>query len=238
MIGSLYSDDNDDPKALLSGSFYRFVELDPDEPWFNSETGKEASDEEVKEIKIPAHLLPHLRTIPFVFDPTAHQLWFVKRDRKTTLGPLTARIVMEKLISPLVLKRQFPEIAVTSIPDFESLKALLALPELTKIVMDLRRPNGDDADDKKWMKRLEKQKAKRMKVELDAASHESIEPDEETRELAEVAARNGSVSVVGRDAQGRKVEDSTTAKPLITSVPVDEAVETVMDVLRREAGRG
>ncbi len=66
-----------------------------------------------------------------------------------------------------------------------------------------------------------------------AKTGETIAPDADTLALASVAARNGSVSVVGRDANGMRVEESTQKRPLQISALVDSEVETSLDVLKR-----
>lgn len=63
MIGSLYTDDKENPEEGLHGELYLFIKLDPSEPWFNVETKEPASAEDVEAISIPTHLLPHLRRI-------------------------------------------------------------------------------------------------------------------------------------------------------------------------------
>ena len=62
-----------------------------------------------------------------------------------------------------------------------------------------------------------------------------VEPDAETREMAEVAATNGFVYGRGRTADGLPVEDSTKARPMLRHEYVNTEVETVADILQRSA---
>lgn len=238
MLGSLYYEDRDDPLKGINGEIYRFVRLDPAEPWFNSETHQAATDTEVDAISIPRHLLPHMQRIPFVLKPEAHEIWFVSRDRKESLGPSVAVKFFASLFLRLMKEQPRLQVEVTAIPDSLALEKMWAIPTLNKIVIELKRPNADDgeSDEVRLLKRLEKQKAKRMTTELVAVLNQSIVPDAETRTLARVASRNGSVSVVGRDAQGMQVKESTDMRPLVHSATVDQEIETTMDVLRRNAG--
>ena len=239
MLGSLYPEDRDDPMRGLNGELYHFVKLDPAEPWFNAETKDAATEDDVGNIRIPGHLLPHLQRIPFIFKPDRHELWFISRDRKAQLGTQAARSIFQSLFDLLTLARDYPIIEVTAIPDMESLARMLALPTLEKLIIDLKRPNADDGanEEARLLRRLERQNARRMTTELVADKHASLVPDAETRGLAEVASHNGNVKVVGRGADGERVEDSTEARPLIESVTLDPDIETAMDVLRRRSNR-
>lgn len=240
MLGSLHLEDKDNPVKGLVGEIYRFVKLDPNEPWFNTETGEVASNDDIGNIHIPGHLLPHLQRIPFYFKPDKHELWFISRDRKDTLGPQVARSIFQKIFDHLTILREYPTIEVTAIPDEENLERMLALPSLEKLVIEIKRPNADDGanEEMRVLKRLERQKAKRMTTELVAEKNESIAPDAETRSLAVVAARNGNVTVIGRNVAGIRVEESTEARPFIESVLVDPNIETAIDVLKRTAAHG
>lgn len=238
IIGSLMPEDRDDIAKGINGELFRFVILDPNEPWFNTVTRDVATAAEAKEIVIPKHLLPHLQRIPFVFRPDAHQLWFVSHDRKDNLGPAAAASIFQTLIDQVCLEKGYPTVEVTPVPDEDILERMLALHTLEKLSIELKRPNSDDglSEEQRWQKRLERQKAKRMKVELVAERSESIKPDEETRGLARAAAHNGKVSVIGRTEDGMKVEESTEKHPRIDPVTVDPENETILGVLRRFAG--
>jgi len=237
MMGTLYLEDSDDPLKGLSGEFFRFVNLDPNEPWFNMETRDVATEDDVSAIQIPRNLVPHLRRIPFFFRPETHELWFIRRNRKDALGPASAARLMERLISPLVVEGRFPQVEITPLPDSGILERMLSVPTLEKLKIELKRPNSDGGEDEqaRWQKKLERQKAKRLKMELTASHAESIEPDEETRSLAKAASRNGRVEIEGRDSNGSKVVESTEEHPLVERVVVDPELETVQDILKRMA---
>lgn len=237
ILGSIYPPKDGNPSSELTGEIYRFVKLDPNEPWFNVETSDVASDDEVGRINIPGHLLPHLQRIEFVFKPDVHELWFVSQDRKDRMGPQAAAKYFQYLFDALVVTGRYPEIEVTALPDAATLDQMLSMSTLEKITIELKRPNADDAskDEAKWLKRLERQGIRKQTTELVAAKGSFITPDTETQTLAAVASRNGNVSIVGRDAAGLRVEESTHERPLVMTALVDSEIETSMDVLRRTA---
>lgn len=237
MLGSLYGGRGEGAVRELSGEIYRFVKLDPSEPWFNVETREAATEDEVERIRIPSHLLPHLQRIEFIFRPDVHELWFVSQDRKDRLGPQAAAKFFQSLFDRTVQIGNYPEVEVTALPDADTLDEMLSLPTLEKITIELKRPNADDAagEEAKWLRKLERQKAQKQITQLIAIPGDSIAPDNETRSLASVASRNGNVTVIGRDAAGMRVEESTREKPLVIPEHVNSEVETSMDVLRQKA---
>ena len=71
MIGSMYGQNARVLPATFTGEIYRFVNIDPSNPWFNTRTQKAATEDDVEEVNIPEHLRPHLQRIPFAFNHSA-----------------------------------------------------------------------------------------------------------------------------------------------------------------------
>ncbi|MAC46594.1 MAG: DUF4747 domain-containing protein [Oceanospirillum sp.] len=238
MIGSLKPSTKDPSELGLSGEIYRFIHLDPNEPWFNSETKEEASENDLQEIQIPNHLLPGLKKIPFVFKPNEHELWFVSSDRKNNLAPKSAAAFFERLFEHPEIQGKYPEIAVTALPDKNSLDDMFATPVIDRLTIELKRPNADDAGkhDEKFMKKLEKMHVRRQKTEYLAEKNSSIEPDNETKLLADIASKNGKVVIAGKNIQGVSIEKSTEDTPYLEPVLVNPETGSAVDTLRRVAG--
>jgi len=237
LIGSLHVAEPEDPRNDVTGEIYRFLKLDPNEPWFNAETREAATAKELRQISIPEHLLPHLQRIPFVFRPKVHRLYFVARDRKDSLAPSTAKLLFEAVLNRLTNELNYPPFEVTVRPDKGALDEVLSLASLEHIVIDLVPPNADDghAEQERWKKKLKAQNVRRQTLRLDGLRNESIKPDKDTLELARVASHNGKVTASGHDLNGMKQELSTTDRPLIERVLVNPEVETVMLALKRTA---
>ena len=237
MLGPISGPDQYEKGAILTGEIYRCVKLDASEPWFNLETSEEASDGEMVDVQIPEHLLPHLQRISFIFRPDNHQLWFISHDRSDNLGPKTAATFLQRLFDRACANGRHPQVEVTVLPDMATLEEMFSLTKLEKMTIDLKRPNADDNanDEIRWLKKLEDQGVQRQETKLIAAKGESIKPDEDTRALAMVAAHNGSVSVVGKDADGFRIEESTLDRPMVLTRKVNPKIETSMDVLIRTA---
>lgn len=237
LLGALYAGEAWKADNLISGEIYRFVKVDADEPWFNTRTAKQATEKDVAAINIPDHLLAHLQRIPFVFLPDKHQLWFVSRDRKNSLGPLVAERFLQKLFEIVAAQKQYPTVSVTALPDAETLKNLLSMHRLQKLIIEVKRPNPDDgaAAAQRTMQRLQRLHAKKETMELIADDDGSITPDDELKSYAEVAASNGSVTGIGKNAEGLPERESTAQKPMRIFTKVDEAIETLWMVLKRQA---
>lgn len=225
------------PGSYLTGEIYRFVRLDASMPWYNMETSEVASDDDLSAVSIPPHLLPNLQRIEFVFRPDNHQLWFIAKDRKDRMGPRAMADFFGALFDVLTREKGFPTVEVTVLPDQETVEELLSLHKIERLTIELKRPNSDDGSDeeRRLLERLEKQGARTMKTEFVSADEGGVKPDEETMALARVSAKNGVVSVVGRDATGRKIQESTIKKPMVLSEKVDPELEIAQDVLRRVA---
>lgn len=235
LLGSLTVADGASAKNEITGEIYRFVKIDPNDPWFDLRTRKQATETEVEQINIPSHLLAHMQRIPFVFYPTEHELWFIAKDKKANLGPLAAEKFFEELLAATAAELRFPEVSVTALPDKNALKTIFKLPELHKLILDFKRPNPDDAGDMEaiFEERMASQNIRGRREELTAPTGESIKPDAQTRAEARVAARNGKVVGYGKDAEGVKIEASTADHPAKFFVKVRSAIETSMDALRR-----
>ena len=225
MIGSLYGAATENAVKELTGELYRFLKLDPDEPWFNAQTKEAASPDDLEALSIPQHLLPHLQRIPFLFKPSTHRLFLISKDRQ------------DSLCAPLAAEGLFPPVEITVEPEKDALDEILGLKSLEHLVIELVPPNPDDGDEieRKLKERLKKQNVRKQTLQLDAERNQSIKPDADTVALAKVAASNGKVTATGHDAAGLKQELSTVDKPMRERVLHDPNVETLFDALRRTA---
>ena len=111
------------------------------------------------------------------------------------------------------------------IPETEALERILALEKLSHLKIVVTKPNPEDMTDeyRQIMKKLGDQKASSQTLEYQKApGAKRLEPDEETRKLAEIAAFNGYVQ--GKE-RGRAA-DSTKSHPKSVTLEVgkDESV--------------
>ena len=223
MLGSVHRD-----AGLLSGQIYKFFDLNLDEAWFNVREQKKAESEDLAKITVPAHLKPHLRTIEYVFFPAKHRMAFMVRDGKSTLSPALAKKLFDGLFASESIQERFGDIAVTAEPSSGRVESILRMPNLYHLTIEITPPNPDDlaGQDEAVRRRLQGINAKSMLVEFTAPRNQNLNPDKEAKVLAKVAASNGKVVGLGRDAQGNHTQLSTVESALVDEEYVDEGVET------------
>lgn len=227
LIGSMYPLDKKHPDRGLTGEIYQFTNLDQSEPWFDVNALDEASEEEVKAIKIPDHLKPHLARFNYVFFAHGHRLYVQTRNKNRTLGIQTVlkffRLLIEDKSAP-----DMPPIEVTVEPERDSIAQILKIKYLKRLEIRLVRPNPDDlaAAERRLLRKLSRQDARQMDVTFHADSSHDLAPDQETVTLAKVAASNGSVVGSGRDAANNPVMKSTVDQPWSEVAHFDEDVQT------------
>jgi len=227
LIGSMYPLDRKHPDRGLTGEIYQFTNLDQSEPWFDVNALDEASEDEVKGIRIPEHLKPHLARFTYVFFPHGHRLYVQTRNKNRTLGIQTVlkffRLLLADQSAP-----ETPPVEVTVEPDRDTITQILRIKYLKRLEISLVRPNPDDlsAVEKRLMRRLSNQDARQMDVTLYANTNEDLDPDKDTVALARVAASNGAVVGHGRDAANNPVVKSTIDQPWQEVAHFDEDVQT------------
>jgi hypothetical protein len=137
-----------------------------------------------------------------------------------------------------VIQQRFGQIDVTLVPDMAVLDQILEAP-LRRLEMRIERTNPDDYDLATFERieaRLRANNAQREEVVLVPDSGEHLTPDDETRELARVAAENGHVSARVDTPAGVRVR-STKGSPLSVQETYDAedfGTSTVFDRLSRE----
>lgn len=147
MLGELRPAYREKPLNGLFGRFYRFDQIDPKAPWFNVDSNDVATKEEIAEIKIPPKLKPNLVMFNFVFYPRTHKLYFESMADSHTLGPASLRKFFLTICGHPTIVQKFGDVEITAIPELEQLERILKLPGLSKLVIDVKRPNPDDLAD-------------------------------------------------------------------------------------------
>ncbi len=233
MIGELRYLNRSHHTAGVFGRIYRFDQIDPDAQWFNVVSNVAATSEELSEIKIPPSLKPNLVMFNFVFHPVGHWLYFETVADRASLGPTTVKRFFEALFSAPEIIEQFGKVDATIVPEHEQLDRILTLPGLSKLTIDVKRPNPDDLanEDQKVFARFDAMGARRLYQQYTAERGESIKPDDEVRLMARVASHNGSVQGVGMSAAGDRLLESTVDHPWRDTIRYDPDVELREDVM-------
>lgn len=236
MLGELYALDRSDSQKGFTGKFYKFTHIDSNSDWFDFDKHDAASSEEVAEkVNIPENLKPNCVRYDFTFIASSHTLFYISKDGNKTIGTVTVSKFLDTLFNAPEILKVFGDIKITAIPEQETLEKIFSIHRLSTLEIDLHCPNPDDpgSEEDRVEKRLKKQKAKSFRQVLTALPNETIEPDDETKLYARVAAQNGKVVGSGKTYNNVTVKLSTVDHPKIQTVRFDTTVESEADVLLR-----
>jgi len=234
MIGEARQEEKGNPKSLIYGNFYRFLDVKPDDPWFNIETRKKATDEDVDKVNIPLELKPNLVEIPYIFDVVKHKLYFVSKEKDISISPASILNLIEKLCYRTPIENRFGKVDLTVLSDKGEVADLLAWPVIRTLTIKIDRPNPNDYDDEAaFYDKLKRRNAEsETRIYKKAASEMSLVPDEEIEALANIAADNGEVEVSGKDRRLNAGTASSKNFPLRIKAIYSTGLETLRDALR------
>ncbi|AGI26016.1 hypothetical protein H681_20745 [Pseudomonas sp. ATCC 13867] len=199
----------------VRGELYKFLKLDAAEAWFNLRDMDEATNEDVAELVIPEHLKPHFKRFQYIFYPKGHRFYFISGKPKHSLSPNLVKNFFLKIFSRPEFA-EFGQLSITVQPDPNSLEVMLSLKRISKLKLEIDRPNPDDHEDleEDILERLNKMNAKTQRMEFLEANNVGLIIDEDVRALAGVAEENGYVMVEGKDEDNVKQFLSTKDTPL------------------------
>ena len=214
-------------EALITGDIYTYLELNVDDPWFNTNTGEAADKVQTKEVKIPAHLRPHLKQLRYVFFPKKHLFIFVQHDAGKYRGSIGIQSMSDFLTallndSRLLVKTDFKRVEVRSVQDRKSLEWIFSTLQVEQLEITVRRPNGDSSGDarKSVEEELEEQHLEEYFVKQTAEKGKGIKPNENTNRLLNEAMTNGSVKARGRDRNEKMHTVNTEDRPLVEPIEI------------------
>lgn len=221
MIGSAKPEDPAHETSEITGTIFRFTEIDLGGTWFNLQRMDEAKPSEVAEIKIPEKLRPNCKRFFYLFDPKTHRLVVNCEaeggSQDSTVRPATIQKFVELLMAEPPIEKAHGVVEATVLPVRESVERALGIAQLRKLTIFLKRPNPDGPADlcAKILKGMEEEGVQRKTIESTAMPGGTIQPNEETRQLAEVARVHGHVVASGMDAANETVQVDTREHPQI-----------------------
>src|SRR5258706_8109091 len=75
------------PELGLHGDLIKYTAIDPKDPWFDIEKGKEATKEQKVAISIPAGLAPNMKWTRYVFDSVHHRFIWIAAGPNISFSP-------------------------------------------------------------------------------------------------------------------------------------------------------
>lgn len=216
--------------AAVFGYIYRFIDIDPSDPWFDIERHKKADAEDVAGVHIPAKLKPNLRQFPYIFDVKKHRLYFKSGGYGGGVSAGVVTSLVEGLVKAPKIIERFGEVDVTALTKRGAIETLLRWPEIRRIDVVLQRPNpGDFDDDKNFYERLKRRNLKREEISyVKAKGAASITPDAEMQKIFKVAADNGVYRQTGVNPAGEVKSASSKEYPMqeVSTYDPDTQTET------------
>lgn len=232
LLGSCRYIDPSNPLAGVRGDIYKFLKLDSNEAWFNTENMDVATEDEMANLNIPDNMKPHFKRFQYIFFPDKHRFYFVSSKPSHSLSPN----LVKRFFETVFLNEEFAEfgaLTVTVQPAINGLEELFSLKRISKLKMEIHRPNPDDLDDIEAdvLERLNNMNAKTERIELFEASNEGLHPDRGIKQLAAVASSNGFVAAEGKDEDGLKQFLSTKDMPLHETAKYNPNLTSEFDAL-------
>lgn len=198
-------DRSDASRGEITGTITTFVKLERDGPWFNVAQMEMATNDQVSSVSIPQDMYPNAGSFYFLFDVTKHQLYFQSYSKGKNLTPSSALKLFSGFAKDLDVAGSFGEASITVVQRKASLSTMFALRRIQEIEVTILKPNADFFDDdfeEKIEKHMLETKSRQFSVKYKADAGSSIKPDDDIRNISEVALTNGNVQVSGYDEKG------------------------------------
>ncbi len=217
------------------GELARFTKLDATEDWFNEKKFGVADESDLDEIVIPDHLKPNLRSCRYIFIPSKHVLIFQQYASGVTFSPHQMIAYFEKIMAESEIKEEFGEADIGVIASAEILESIFSSNFIRSIRIRVQRPNPADFGDKEGtvLDRMKRNNAKQWTESWDGVSGGSLTPDEDVKEFAEVALKNGKIDAFVKDEAGALIKKSSESHPKIENHRYDPEEESEAGSFRR-----
>lgn len=237
-IGELVPIDKRDHTKGMRGHLYKHIQLDENEEWFNSRNNDVATEEDLKKVSIPNHLLPGLTAYDFIFYPKSHKLFYeALNEKRKALGARIALKAFSQLFNQPELKDEYGDVQVYTETSKEALNLIFRIKSLNRVTYEITMPNPDDhkKTEQKIKERFKKANIITEHTTLKSIPGTSLNLDAETKQVLNVASNNGYVIGVGKDLLGKKEEHSTKDHPMKEKQEYDPQNQIHADVFSDKA---
>ncbi|MDD2466144.1 MAG: DUF4747 family protein [Desulfobulbus sp.] len=237
MLGTFQSDKDND-KIVHFGTIYKFLNIDPKDPWLNTLTKMPVKDKEGRIVQpIAENLKPNLKEIFYIFYPKHHRMFF----ESDLLPPKMAMHLMESLFRQKSIVNKYGNVDVEIETSIEAVEKILAIPILNKLEIKISKPNPgdvlDEDDEAKVFKRFDRVKARKLSEKWDSHKGQGLEPDEDIKMLMRVASSNGLITAEGLGANEQKITESTQSHPRIMKDRFNPDTQTELSFFKNMASR-
>lgn len=238
-ISCRFPTEDADLPEFISGTIDKYYDLKKNAPWFNQRRARKAEDHELDAVQdLPDELKPAYESFMFVFHLQKHLFFLLSKESgEGSMSSGQAGMFLQHLFDHSDLTSKFGHTAVTVVPRKGVLDWILELDRLTRFEIDFFAPNADDDDELeiKITNKLDQMHAVKMTTAFTAREHNSLDLDQETKQQARVAAKNGVVVGRGSMIDGKSETRSTVDQPLVEKLSYIPSLMTRYDVLVEKA---
>lgn len=216
MISGVFKlDSNQDKDGPITGDIYKFTNIDKDANWFDTSKNDFANEDDLGEINIPDNLKPNSSKFTYIFFPEQHILFYEAYYDGKKLGSSSAVKFFQKLFNQIDIIKKFGTVEVTHVPSKDELKKALALPYKEFIEMSVTRPNPDDHSiaEQKVLRRMNAANVETYEQRFKASEGKAIQMDADMTTMAHIAAKNGNLSIKGKNDNLKTIKYSTIEHP-------------------------
>lgn len=235
MIGEARSTDKDDESAPIVGSFYKFLNIDPSQTWFDIARKKKADEDDVSQISIPDYLKPNLTEVPYIFYPKKHRLYFVSKEGGSGhAAPRTIMRMLKRITEDRAVLDRFGKVDVTVVMERAKLEEIYRWKVIKRLELVIERPNPLDYEDEEVMfEYLQGLGAEsEQRVWKKARDSRTLQPDAQIKMLAVIASENGKVVASGLDDKLQKISVSSDNFPMMRRGKYSPNTQTLLGALQ------
>ncbi len=221
--------------GVYTGIITTFLTIEYDGEWFDVSDLKEATNEQISKVVIPANLHPNAASFHFYFDTVSHKLYVQTYSDGKALTPASAHALFSGLSDNLAITQSYGMAKITLVQSKEGLANVFSIPTIKSIAITILKPNADifaDDFEEKIEAHLNQVHGKMVTISYEAEPGQSLVPTDDIKAISLVALENGSVAVRGRDDSGA-VSRSTENHPKILQDKYDPEAATEEEAFRR-----
>ncbi|MRN44931.1 MULTISPECIES: DUF4747 family protein [unclassified Brucella] len=213
-------------EGFYQGRIVCWTDIDTSEPAINKIDLSEIPLEDL-DIRIPSYVGLNGRVFSYTLREKDHKIFVeTKNDLNKRLSATMVGKIFTHLMSGGVLGVGAPIVEITVVPDEDTLKRILSIPNISRLKIHMVRPNQDDINDEveKVLKELEQQNATAQDIVLTARpGGDGLQPSKRAIAQAMAAELNGYVEASGKEDDGQPIRLSTKEHPKILKTDLDES---------------
>lgn len=219
----------DQDENLVFGVLSTFLEVEMTGEWFNSATMDEATENDIRSIRIPENLHPNLKSFRFAFNTQRHELVFEHYSQGERLTHNSALNFFRNLATDRRVQDTFGEVKITIVKDRASVDQIFSIPRITELDILVEKPNADlwGADFEEHLEEnLEDKNARSMNVRYKAEQGGGIIRDADLNALLSASINNGRTVAKGYGPDGH-MKVSTDEFPRVNQEKYDQEIAPI-----------